>query len=154
MAIYSISDIAIAITLVVNALALMSGRVKPSESSMTRVKSSVSSSSFSSSSGDLQNDGSSFARLSQIASGRNNDSGGNGDDRNDTKESDKLLSSLHDTPDHSNGDSINAGPSSPRDLSSFGERIRQLIHGVRKLSCLILFWNFVFVILMLAVWGA
>jgi len=151
MAIFAVSDIVIAFTLVINALALVSSRFKPADSGMTRSKSGGSTSSLISSSGEQsgafggRSQSLSYARLAQLASSRNRGSFGNGAGDDGNSESDNLLSLGTDATVESNDSP------SPRDLMSAGERIKRLLYSIRKLSCLILFWNVVFTILMVLV---
>ena len=146
MAIFSISDLVVAVTLVLNALALVSNRLKPA-STLTRSRSSNSTASTSSS--DLTSgrpspsstSSSSYSRLVPSSAARSDDMTGDVGD-----ESDNLL-----TPGDFADSSSRDISSSPRDLSTATERIKRLVYGVRKFSALILLWNVIFTILMVIV---
>ena len=120
MAIFSVSDIVISITLLLNALALISSRIKPDSHVNHRPKTSLSLLglwstivSTESSSGALNTAGVSEGFLPPT----NNNS--------------------------LRGDTV-----------SFVDRVSSLFYKVRKLSCIILFWNLIFTLLMILVFPA
>lgn len=164
MAIFSISDIVISITLVINALALISSRVPTTQNRGGRGAADYASdeskrvggaSRFVPSAAQLASRGGIGSR-GQGTEGRDSGTGGLNSVAVKTSGSESLLptgaASLEAL---STGESTSitstSGSASPLRDASFSERLRQLVFGVRKLSCLILFWNVFFSILMILV---
>jgi hypothetical protein len=122
MAIFSVSDIVISITLLLNALALISNRFKPVSHVHHRPKTSLSL----------------LGLWSTIVS---------------TESSSDPLN----TAGMSEGDGLlspNNNNSQRGDTVSLVDRVRSLFYKVRKLSCIILFWNLIFTVLMILVFPA
>lgn len=159
MAIFSVSDVIISATLLINALALLSSRIR-ALGGASHPKKAVTESS-------------SFLRLAQAASRRaNNVDGRSGDaDVAGDSESDALLSSSAtantrmDGADTSvNGEHISSAvlgvsEAAAQDAKAEAEqfsvsaRLRKLVYGVRRYSCIIVMWNLIFSILMIFVFG-
>jgi hypothetical protein len=122
MAIFSVSDLVISITLLLNALALISNRIKPGSLGDRRPKPSLS-----------------LLGIWPTGFATENSSSAQNAGIN---ESDGLLSSEN---NHSPRGDVAA---------SFVDRVRTVFYKVRKLSCIILFWNLIFTVLMILVFPA
>jgi len=120
MAIFSVSDIVISITLLLNALALISSRIKPGSLGDRRPKPSLS-----------------LLGIWPTGFATENSSSAQNAGIN---ESDGLSDNNHST----RGDVA----------ASFVDRVRTVFYKVRKLSCIILFWNLIFTVLMILVFPA
>jgi hypothetical protein len=140
MAIFSVSDVVIAATLLINALALLSSRKKVSTTTnenrkMTRL--------------------SSFARLAQALSQK---TGAGKSSELNLEIENAAAAAVSDSP----GDSVGgSGGTEGGDADSLvadntdnlRSRIQKLLLGVRKYSCVLIFWNVIYFILMIFVFN-
>lgn len=139
MGIFSVSDIIISATLLINALALVSGKT-------TNVGAGK----------DIQGTGRGSLGLNDMNMNLSRQQRDNNNDDEDEESRQSLLGQPH----SSNGNNIgndeiglnatrSPGPSpSP---SSAKDRLRSLFFGIRKYSCVIVFWNLIFFVLMIGV---
>ena len=137
MAIFSVSDIVIAVTLIVNALALISTKL-PGQQKTAALNSER---------------GGTYTRL-PTSEGRGDDAadkGDNGDigDVADSSDDYCSASTLAEQLMNPTAAVVTNAPSGGPIVT----RLRSLVHGMRKYSCVIVVWNIFFVVLMVFVFG-
>jgi len=135
--IFSVSDIIISATLLINALALISGNATGGNAARdndTRGGQSV-----------LQ--GASYSDLPSLGYDENQTN--EEDDDAEGGASQKLLGS--DVSGEVGGGGGRGNVKRPSSTSTARERVRSLFLGIRKYSCVIVFWNLIFFVLMIVV---
>ena len=136
MAIFSVSDIVIAVTLIMNALALISSKLPSNLSSVD------------------QGAASQYHRVATVE----NDSDGHGDLINsiaiDHTHSDDYCGASTIAEQLMNPTTVSYIPTSPGSGGPIVTRLRSLVYGMRKYSCVIVVWNIFFMVLMVFVFSS
>ena len=135
MAIFSVSDIVIAVTLIMNALALISSKLPSNLSAVDQGTSS-------------------YHRVATVE----NDSDENGDHISNIAigqtHSDDYCGASTIAEQLMNPTTVSYIPTSPGPGGPIVTRLRSLVYGMRKYSCVIVVWNIFFMVLMVFVFSS